>query len=205
MQRMLEQRQTNILKVAQERNWFVPSDHLLQHPIGWSSYLWEEWVAGWELVPIVSRSHTELVLEHYFGMAGKFTPIMFQLDPFAPDFVFRYEGRDVSEVQGGAASMEQGSPGAYYYFRMGDDEIFKFSSEYDVYSPEEFVRAAGTTPDSDIPGFDLDSMMRELSVVPALPDSERSTRAFAKDCDRELIQFEERLAALGERRERATR
>ncbi|KAJ3916963.1 hypothetical protein F5877DRAFT_68584 [Lentinula edodes] len=189
MQRMLEQRQLNISKVARERGWFFPSKYL-QLPFGWS-YEWPAWVAGWELVPIVTRSHNELVLEHYFAMSGKSTPIIFHLDPHAPDFIFRYEGMDAQDIQRkGPSWMDQGIPGAYYYFRMGDDEVFKFSSEFDTYSPEEFILASGSTPG-------LEHMMKETSAVSVSSADHSSHRdTFAEECDLELIQFEQRLADL---------
>ncbi|KAJ3808830.1 hypothetical protein F5876DRAFT_78371 [Lentinula aff. lateritia] len=189
MQRMLEQRQLNISKVARERGWFFPSKYL-QLPFGWS-YEWPAWVAGWELVPIVNRSHNELVLEHYFAMSGKSTPIIFHLDPHAPDFIFRYKGMDAQDIQRkGTSWMDQGIPGAYYYFRMGDDEVFKFPSEFDTYSPEEFILASGSTPG-------LVHMMKETSVVSVSSDDHSSyCDTFAEECDLELIQFEERLADL---------
>ncbi|KAJ3984794.1 hypothetical protein F5890DRAFT_1514303 [Lentinula detonsa] len=185
MQRMLEQRQLNISRVAREQAWFFPSYHL-QPPSGWS-YEWPAWVAGWELVPIVTRSHNELILEHYYGIAGRVTPIIFKLDPFAPDFIFRYEGMDAQEIQRkGTSWIDQGHPGAYYYFRMGDDELFKFSPEFDSYSPEDFILAFGTE-------VGLEHMMKKTAIVPVLSE-DNSAHEFAKECDLELIHFEQRLA-----------
>ncbi|KAJ4485774.1 hypothetical protein J3R30DRAFT_3441961 [Lentinula aciculospora] len=187
MHRMLEQRQLNISRVARERGWFFPSNNL-QLPAGWS-YEWPAWVAGWELVPIVTRSHNELILEHYFGMAGRLTPIIFRLDPFAPDFIFQYQGMDEQDIQRkGTHWMDQGHPGAYYYFRMGDDEVFKFSSEFDSCSPKDFILAFGTPAG-------LKRMMEDSSAVPVLSD-DHSARAFAEECDSELIHFEQRIAAI---------
>ncbi|KAJ3828419.1 hypothetical protein F5880DRAFT_1698593 [Lentinula raphanica] len=184
VQRMLEQRQLNIFRVAQDRAWFFPSEYL-EPPSGWS-YEWPAWVAGWELVPIVDRSHNELVLEHFYGLAGRITPILFRPDPFAPDFVFRYGGMNTQDnLRKGASWQDQGSPGAYYYFRMGDDELFRFSTKFDSYLPAGFIRAFGST----------EHMMEHTSVVPVLPE-DVSTDAFSMDCDLELVHFEERVAAL---------
>ncbi|KAJ3721771.1 hypothetical protein C8R42DRAFT_776153 [Lentinula raphanica] len=184
VQRMLEQRQLNIFRVAQDRAWFFPSEYL-EPPSGWS-YEWPAWVAGWELVPIVDRSQNELVLEHFYGLAGRITPILFRLDPFAPDFVFRYGGINTQDnPRKGTSWKDQGSPGAYYYFRMGNDELFRFSTEFDSHSPEHFIRAFGST----------ELMMEHTSVVPVLPE-DVSTDAFSRDCDLELVHFEERVAAL---------
>ncbi|KIK70651.1 hypothetical protein GYMLUDRAFT_65867 [Collybiopsis luxurians FD-317 M1] len=191
-QRMLEQREINIVRVAKEKGWFSPQEYL-HPPEGWS-YEWADWVAGWEVVPIVSRSHTDLVLEHYFGMAGKFTPVIFQMDPSAPNFVFRYEGMDAQDAQRkGSAWVDQGCPGAYYYYRMGDDELFKLPGAFDGLYPEDFLRAAASDGQG---GSRLQDMVKELTVVPELPDGDESARAFAEDCDLELIHFEQRLAAL---------
>ncbi|KAF9074877.1 hypothetical protein BDP27DRAFT_1316114 [Rhodocollybia butyracea] len=123
---------------------------------------------------------------------------MFQLDPTAPDFIFRYEGMDPKDAQKKSTAwvVDQGQPGAYYYYRMEDDELFKFDG-YDGYSPEEFIRAAAAvTPEHRIPGAGLEQMAQELSDVPALPDAEHSARSFAEDCDIQLNDFEQRLAAL---------
>ncbi|KAF5388599.1 hypothetical protein D9757_004702 [Collybiopsis confluens] len=187
LQRMLEQREMNILRVAKEKNWFSPSNYE-NTPEGWS-YEWADWVAGWELVPIVSRSHADLILEHYFGMAGRFTPIIFRMDPFAPDFIFRYEGMNAQdEDRKGSSWIDQGSSGAYYHYRMGDDGLSRFPNDFDNCSSREFLSACI--------GSGLENIEKGLSVVPELPGSDASSNAFAEDCDLELIHFEQRLAGL---------